>query len=142
MTSIEKNLRTARVLHIALLVMVAVAFDVSYRLLPPIQSQASPILVYVVIFCCLNDIAVAGVLRSRMITPSRELLRSSPNDESALKKWQAGVFVSLVMAYTVVVFGLALRFYGATWNVASWFFILGFLLLLAWTPRLDVRADG
>ena|ERR1700693_1940460 len=137
MTSIKKTLRAARVLHVALLVMVLVDFDVSYRL-APIQNQISPIMVYAITFVCLNDIGVAVFLRSRMIGPSVESLLSNPSDESALKKWRTGVFVSLVMASTIVLFGLLLKFMGATWNVAGWFFIAGILLLLMWTPRLDV----
>jgi hypothetical protein len=63
MTSdIKKTLRAARVLHIALLVMVLVDFDVSYRL-APIQNQISPIMVYAIAFVCLNDIGVAAFLR-------------------------------------------------------------------------------
>jgi hypothetical protein len=137
MTSIKKTLRAARVLHVALLVMVVVDFDVSYRF-APIQNQISPIMVYAITFVCLNDIGVAVFLRSRMIGPSEESLRSNPSDESALKKWRTGVFVSLVMASTIVLFGLVLKFMSATWNVAGWFFIAGILLLLIWTPRLDV----
>ena len=77
-----------------------------------------------------------------MIKPSEESLRSNPNDESALKKWRMGVIVPLVMGSTIVLFGLVLKFMGATWNVASWFFFVGIVLLLAWTPRLDVSAVG
>ena len=138
MTSdIKKALRAARVLHVALLVVVVIDFDVSYRL-APIQNQISPIMVYAITFVCLNDIGVAAFLRRRMIKPSEESLRSNPNDETALKKWRTGVIVSLGMASTIVLFGLVLRFMGATWNVAGWFFIVGIVLLLAWTPRLDV----
>jgi F0F1-type ATP synthase membrane subunit c/vacuolar-type H+-ATPase subunit K len=121
--------------------MVLVDFDVSYRL-APIQNQISPIMVYAILFVCLNDIGVAAFLRRRMIKSSEESLRSNANDESALKKWRTGVIVSLVMASTIVLFGVVLKFMGATWNVASWFFIVGIVLLLAWTPRLDVSAVG
>jgi hypothetical protein len=141
MTSIKKTLRAARVLHVALLVMVAIDLDVSYRL-APIQNQISSVMIYAITFVCLNDIGVAAFLRSRMIRPSEESLRSNPNDKSALKKWRTGVILSLVMASTIVLFGLVLKCLGATWNVASWFFIAGFLLLLAWTPRLNVSAGG
>lgn len=134
MTSVEKNLRAARVLHVALLLMVVVAFDESRRL-TPIQGQASLIVVCAFSFVCLNDIVVATFLRRRMMRPSEESLRSNPTDEMALKKWRTGVFVSLIMAYTTVLFGLVLRLYGATWNVVGCFFIAGILLLLAWTPR-------
>jgi len=139
MTSIKKPLRVARVLHVALLVMVVVDFDISYRF-APIQNQISPILVYAITFVGLNEIGVAAFLRSRMIKPSEESLSSNPNDEPALKKWWTGVIVTLVMASTIVLFGLVLKFMGATWNVACWFFIVGTLLLLAWAPRLDVSA--
>ncbi len=141
MTSIKKPLRVARVLHVALLVMVVVDFDISYRF-APIQNQISPILVYAITFVGLNEIGVAAFLRSRMIKPSEESLSSNPNDEPALKKWWTGVIVTLVMASTIVLFGLVLKFMGATWNVACWVFIMGTLLLLAWTPRLEVSAVG
>jgi len=141
MTSIKKTLRVTRVLQVALLVMVVINFDASYRVAPT-QNQISPILVYAITFFCLNDIGVAAFLRNRMIRPSEESLRSNPDDESALRKWRTGVIVSLVMASTIVLFGLVLKFMGATWNVASWFFIVGILLLLAWTPRLDLSAVG
>jgi hypothetical protein len=141
MTSIKKTLRATRILHVALLLMVVIDFDVSYRL-APIQNQIAPVIVYAIIFVCLNDIGVAVFLRSRLIRPSEESLRSNPNDKSALKKWRTGVIVSLVMASTIVLFGLVLKFTGATWNLASWFFIVGFVLLLAWTPRFGAPADG
>ncbi len=141
MTSIKKTLRVARVLHVGLLAMVVVDFDASYRFAPT-QNQTSPIMVYAVTFVCLNVIGAAAFLRNRMIRPSEESLRSNPNDESALKKWRTGVIVSLVTASTIVLFGLELRIMGATWNVVTWFFIVGVLLLLAWTPRLDVSVVG
>ena len=59
MTSIKKPLRVARVLHVALLVMVVVDFDISYRF-APIQNQISPILVYAIAFVGLNEIGVAA----------------------------------------------------------------------------------
>src|SRR6266478_3490445 len=104
----------------------------------PIESRPSRIKYRPLWF--MPSLSFAAFLRRRMIKPSEESLRSNPDDESALKKWRTGVIVSLVMASTIVLFGLVLKFMGATWNVASWFFIVGILLLLAWTPRLDLSA--
>ncbi len=63
MASIKKTLRAARVLHIALFVMVVIDVDVSYRL-APIQKQIPPILVYAITFVALNEIGVAAFLRN------------------------------------------------------------------------------
>jgi hypothetical protein len=141
MTPIQRTLRTARLVHIGLLLWVLFALDAGYRV-KPFQNQISPIMVYAITFVCLNDIGLAGVYRSRFVKRSEDSLRSKPFDESALKKWRQGVLTSLVMAYSIVLFGLLLKLMGATWNVAGWFFVAGALLLLAWTPRLNVSVAG
>jgi hypothetical protein len=48
------------------------------------------------------------------------------------------VILSLVLSETTVLFGLALRFTGAPWNVCAVFYAAGIFLLLAWTPRLEL----
>jgi hypothetical protein len=44
----------------------------------------------------------------------------------------------MAFATTVVVYGVVIRVMGFSWNIAAWFFVAGFLLLLWWTPRLEL----
>ena len=137
MTPIQRTLRTARFVHIALLLMVVLDLAAAYSVRPA-QNQISPIMVYAIVFVCLNDVGLAAFLRTRMVTPCEASLRSNLFDESVLKKWRQGVLTSLVMASTIPLFGLTLKLMGATWNIVGWFFLVGVLLLLAWAPRLEV----
>ena len=45
-------------------------------------------------------------------------------------------------AETIALFGFALKWLGASWLIAGPFFALAFLLLLAWTPRLDLPSPS
>ena len=139
MTPIKRALRTERFVHIGLLLMVVLALDTAYRVKPH-HNRISPIMVYAIAFVCLNNIGLAGFFRSRFVKRSEDSLPSNPTDESALKRWRQGVLNSPIMAYGVVLFGFLLKFLGATWGIAGWFFLVGVLLLLAWTPRLSVPA--
>jgi uncharacterized membrane protein len=137
MASLEKTLRVGRIFHVGLLIMVLILLQASYRLTPN-HDGVPTVMLYAVVFVCANDVGLAAFFRRRMLRPSEEVLRSSPNNESALRKWLLGVIISLGMASTIAVFGLLLRVMGAKWNIASWFFLAGAVLLLLWTPRLDV----
>jgi hypothetical protein len=48
------------------------------------------------------------------------------------------VILSLVFCESVILFGLALRVLGAGWNVAGVFYAVGIVLMLLWTPKLDL----
>ncbi len=46
------------------------------------------------------------------------------------------------MCNAVPLFGLLLKFLGASWNVAGPFFAVGILLMLVWTPRLELPSTS
>ena len=61
-----------------------------------------------------------------------------PNDPAALNQWRLGMIGSFVFAETIALLGFVLRFLGAQWKIAGSFFAFAILLMLLWTPRLDV----
>ncbi len=91
-------------------------------------------------FVSAGNIALALYFRARKITPAEEILGTKPDDEAALGLWQSGVVISLVLCEAVVLFGFVLKVLGASWNVSGIFYAVGLLLMLAWTPRLDVSS--
>ena len=85
---------------------------------------------------------MALVLRSRLLAPCLEILRSNPDDAQALGRWRTGNIVSFVIAEAVALLGFALKFLGASWFVAAPFFATGIFLLLIWTPRIDLPSQA
>ena len=137
MDPIQKTLRTARIIHVILLGMAVICFHACYRY-APMEHQISPVLVSAIAFVSLNDLGVAVFLRKRTVSASAERLLAHVDDESQLKQWQKGVILTLTMAFTTVLLGVTLKFMGASWNIVGWFFAVGVLAMLAWTPKLDV----
>jgi hypothetical protein len=65
-----------------------------------------------------------------------------PQDATSLKQWRSGQIVSFAFAESVVLYGFLLKFLGAGWNIAGMFFVVGILVLLAWTPKLEVPGSN
>jgi len=133
----ESALRSARILHLVF-VIVPFLYIVVLLQLHPSERPVTPILVYALAFECFATIGVGFFLRARNVTASAEKLCTSPQDTVALRTWRSGQIISFTLAESVALFGFVLKFLGASWNVAGIFFVAGILLLLAWTPKLDV----
>jgi hypothetical protein len=89
-------------------------------------------------FVSATDIGIAFSFRTRKLHAAEERLRSNSQDAAALILWRSGVIISYCFAEAVVLFGFVLKILGGPWNIASIFFAVGVLLMLLWTPRLDV----
>jgi F0F1-type ATP synthase membrane subunit c/vacuolar-type H+-ATPase subunit K len=140
MTLAQKNLRSLRIIHIAFL-FAAVAYLAVPFLAPPSGSQPPPAAVVIGISVVGFSTWAAGIfIRTRMVQPAEDVLRNNPEDAAAVGRWRMGVILSLVFCESVVLFGLALRFVGASWNVCGVFYGVGIFFLLAWTPRLELPA--
>jgi hypothetical protein len=137
MTPIESTLRSARVIHLAFLAAAILYFAVLFQI-RPVERSVDPILIYALAFLCLSVIWVGFFLRARMVTAPAARLSANPQDTASLKQWRSGQIVSFAFAESVVFYGVLLKFLGAAWNIAGTFFVVGVLLLVAWTPKLDV----
>ena len=137
MTLAERNFRSLRIIHIAFL-FAAIAYLVVPFVAAP-QSQQSPPAVMVISIGAMAFSTLAGAffVRARLVQPANEMLRNNPEDASAAGRWRMGVILSLVFCESVVLFGLVLRFIGASWNVCGVFYGVGIFFLVAWTPRLE-----
>ena len=86
----------------------------------------------------LTSLGISLFFRRRIVQPAAERLSNNPEDSLAARRWRSGVLVSLVFCESVVLFGLALRFTGAGWNVCGVFYAVGIFFLLLWTPKLGL----
>lgn len=83
-------------------------------------------------------IGLAAYFRSRYVHPSSEKLRDNPDDAEAAGNWRKGIVLSLVFCESIVLYGLVMRILGVGWNISGIFYAVGILLMLVWTPRLEL----
>jgi hypothetical protein len=104
----------------------------------PITAKPEPtFLPTVLAVLAVGEVGIATGFRAKLLRPAAARLEQSPGDSQALAQWQRGQLLSMVFATTVVLYGVVVRVAGSSWNIAAWFFVAGFLLLLWWTPRLE-----
>lgn len=142
MNAAEKALRNARMLHAALFLA-----SIAYILVPLVvmktqTKEVNPAIVAAVSLIAVSDLGIATFFRSKMVKSAAETLAQNPEDAGAAAKWSRGVLLSLVFCMSTILFGLVLRILGASWNICGLFFITGILLLLAWTPKLDLPSSA
>ena len=138
MTTTEKTLRAIRLVHFALLFGAAVYLALPLAVSRPMTTTPPLVVILAMGALAFSGLAGAALLRARLVQPSAEALRANSQDLAALRRWRAGVILSLALCETTVLFGFALRFTGAPWNVCAVFYAAGIFLLLAWKPRLEL----
>lgn len=141
MGSVRDTVHRARVLHAVLIASVLLYIACLY-FLQPVQEEASRALVMGLSLAAASVAVVAASFRRRLVQPARQALQLSPGDTDALKRWYQGVVISLVICENIALIGFLLRVLGASSQVAGLFFGAGLLLMVVWTPRLDVPATS
>ena len=85
-------------------------------------------------------VLIAFAFRRRLLPSAVEALQRG--DANGVRRWRTANILSMVLAETIGMFGLVLRIMGGSRRVAWPFFIGAIILLLVWTPRLDVEIVG
>lgn len=137
MTDASQTLRNVRIVHFAFLATPAMLFFA----IATAKIHSKPELTFlptVLAVLAVSEVGIATGFRARLLRPASERLQQSPQDSAALAQWRLGNLLSFSFATTVVLFGVVIRVTGFSWNIAAWFFVAGFLLLLWWTPRLEL----
>jgi hypothetical protein len=137
MANARQSLRNIRIVHFAFLAAPALLYFV-LAAIPITVNNGPPFIPAVLAVLALGEVGIATVYRSKLIRGALEKLQRSPQDSTALAQWLRGNFLSFALAFTVVLYGFVLRVLGFSWNIVAWFFVAGFLLLLLWTPRLEL----
>lgn len=137
MANAQQSLRNIRIIHLAflpapgLLCLALSAIRISGKGEPSFLPAVLAGLTF-------GEVGIATVLRGKMIRPAVNKLQRSPQDSAALAAWMSGNILSFVFALSVALYGGVIRVMGFSWNIAACFFVAGFLLLLLWTPRLQL----
>ena len=84
-------------------------------------------------------VCVAVYYRSTVVNKSAEPLNLNPADGALIQRWRS--LISLVCVESVVLFGFTLTIFGANCNTSGSLFVVGILLLLVWTPRVETLPE-
>jgi len=137
MAGASETLRNVRIIHFAFLAAPALLFFAVATL--PIDAKPQvTFLPAVLAVLAVSEVGIATGFRAKLLRPAVAKLEQSPGDSLALAQWQRGQLLSMALATTVVLYGVVIRVTGFSWNIAAWFFVAGFFLLLWWTPRLEL----
>jgi F0F1-type ATP synthase membrane subunit c/vacuolar-type H+-ATPase subunit K len=138
MSIAQKTLRSVRVIHAAFLLAALLYVWLPAMIVHASGKEAPTAMVLAVSMVALSSLGIAVFLRRRMVRPAADRLSKNPEDVQAAGRWRSSVVVSLAFCESLVLYGLALWFIGAGWNVYGVFYAMGIFLLLAWYPRMDL----
>ena len=130
----EANLRTIRIVWIALLVAAFVYAWLPEQLgVQPKHLDSTFLTVFVILLIAMP--ATIVIMRKLTIAKAEPMIRSNPNDAAALLKWRAGQIVTVAMLEGIVLYGLVLRFVGATRTQAAPFYVVGIAGMIIFWPK-------
>jgi hypothetical protein len=137
MNLVKAALVRARILHASFLTTQILFFVVIVLAHPKAHPVAAPIPVVLAVLG-VSNCGVAFFFRNGKTKAAEERLRVHPDDATAVNSWISGNIISFAFAETCGLFGVALKFMGADWNIAAPFLVFTMLVLLLLMPRLDV----
>jgi len=138
MTLAQRNLQSARLIHVAFLFAAIAYTAIPFLISLPAVHPPTTVLILAFGVVSFSALAAGFFIRSRLVQAASEALHSNPEDSAAAARWRTGVILSLVFCETVLLFGFTLRILGGSWNVCGVFYGVGIFFLLAWTPRLEL----
>jgi hypothetical protein len=136
------NLNQLRIYHAILVLSLFLCAFTTERLVGRTSTGYSAILLVGILIVAGFDVRLGFYFRRTRLLPAIEKLRRDPNDSDALKQWRSAKLVSLVLALTIGLYGLAIRFFGAIRQVSWPFYLVALILMLAWRPQLDLRGEA
>ncbi|MGH9705022.1 MAG: hypothetical protein ACRD4K_16730 [Candidatus Acidiferrales bacterium] len=137
----DTQLREMRIMHRVMLAAIFGCAYVAEAIITP-TMESKPIMVKAFLVLAFADIAIAFIVRGRILLKAIEGLRRNPNDPNALAEWRKGNVFGMVMAVSVGLYGFALRFMGSNRAVPVPFYVAAVMLMILWRPRLEVGIGG
>ena len=129
MPALAAQVRTLRIIHLVFLVVV-VFFAAVGEVLAPAGRKIDMVMLGAIAVTAAMDVAIALFLRRKFTADAREMLRTDPENPAAFPRWYVGQLTAMVLFVSVGLFGLALRFLGASLVEAAPFYLVALILLL------------
>ena len=128
----RKLLQTVR---IALLVSIVLYVFIGERIGRSTSGAPDRNIYFVVTLVAITTVGIIFAVWRLFVLRSEATLADHPEDTAALKRWRTGYIITYTLCETVVLFGLVLRLMGFTLSEVAPFYIVGFALMLLFSPR-------
>jgi hypothetical protein len=107
------------------------------QMMKPARRNVSSLVFVAFAGAAVYAITAGFVMRKKFFARSAEALSSDPG--KAFNQWKAANFIGFTSAMNPTIFGVALKFIGASWLVPGILFAVSLGLLVLWRPRSDLR---
>jgi hypothetical protein len=125
-------MRSMRLLHVILCIAIVMYVYVAQSILRP-TSVAPPLFIETFSVLCIVTVVIGLGIRRRLLPRAIEGMRGG--DSTALGRWRQANVLSMVLAVSVSLYGVAFRAIGGS-PQATWpFFIAAAILMWLWRPQ-------
>jgi len=132
--TVEGTLRSLRTVHVILIASILVYMWLPSRLRAR-PRPLNPVFYESLIAMALLMVGVIVLIRNLMLQRSAEQLVLRPDDSSLIRKWHQAYLTIFCLCEGLVLYGLVLRFVGATLLQTVPFYLGGLILMLCFSPK-------
>jgi hypothetical protein len=130
----ESARRGLQIVRFAMLLSIVLYFIIATRI--PAHVAPNPLIFRVLALLAVANLGLVVFFRTIFVRSPAEVLRSSPQDSSALAKWKSGQVLTWAFAEAIALYGLVLHFLGFPIGQVAPFFLAGALLIVIFAPNL------
>jgi hypothetical protein len=131
----EPTRNAVQIARIALLVSISLYVFVGERATPGTAAMPNRNFYFVLTLVALTTVGMAFAVWRLFVLRSEALLAAQPDDAAALGRWRSGFIMTYALSEAVALFGLVLRIVGFSLSEVAPFYVVGFVLLLLFSPR-------
>jgi len=131
---VNDALKTVRLVHAAMLGGIVLEALVA-ELAGPSPGSVNPALSYALATLSVAIVGSVFVVRKTLALPSAEALAQHVDDAIAQQHWKMGHLMTYALCQGLGVFGVVLRFMGASFQQSLPFYLSGFIMLFFFAPR-------
>jgi len=126
--------KTLQVVRIVLVVSIAVYVFLGERVRPSTAGAPDRNFYFAITLVALTMVGMAFAVWRLFVLRSEATLAAQPEDAVALKRWWVGYIFTYALCEAVALFGFALRIVGFTLSQVVPFYIVGFVLMILFSP--------
>lgn len=108
----------------------------------PAPRRTQGIIFYAIAALSISIVIIVFIVRRTVIARQSAILAAKPEDKTALARWRTGHIMIYALCEAVVLHGLVLRFLGFAFSQVVPFYLVGFVLMLSFTPKKPSSAIG
>jgi hypothetical protein len=131
----EPSRKTLQLLRIALLISIALYAFAGERVGQRVALTPNRNLYFLLTLVALTTVGMTFAVWRLFVLRSEATLAAQPEDPTARRRWRSGYMLTYALSEVVALFGLGLRIAGFTLSEVAPFYLVGFVLILLFSPH-------